>query len=71
MPESSYNNCFLKNPWGIPHDPDVEEPAYIGIGQEEPVEGWDEPLTQVLRPYHACTYIQVYNGRRDSLLNFH
>ncbi|MFC1494176.1 hypothetical protein ACFL6W_02750 [Thermodesulfobacteriota bacterium] len=74
MKESKYKKYFLENPWGIKHDPEVEEPTYIGIGQESPVEGWDEPLTQVLRPIfkpymmidkshsHSCSEILYFIG---------
>jgi hypothetical protein len=50
--ETKYGKYFLKEPWGKPHFPDPEAPYYIGIGQEVPVKGWDEPLCQVLRPIH-------------------
>ena len=53
MSENKYGKYFLKEPWGIIHPgtpPDA--PVYIGLGQEEPVKEWDEPLTQVLRPIY-------------------
>ena len=53
MTQTKYKKYFLEKPWGIQlpfSEPDA--PAYIGIGQEAPVEGWDEPLTQVLRPIY-------------------
>ena len=53
MTQTKYKKYFLENPWGIQlpfSEPDA--PTYIGIGQEAPVEGWDEPLTQVLRPIY-------------------
>ncbi len=52
MTETRYGKYFLRQPWGIQHgpNPDPNAPVYIGIGQQTPVEGWDEPLTQVLRP---------------------
>ena len=53
MTENKYGKYFLEKPWGIIHPgTDPDEPVYIGIGQESPVEGWDEPLTQVLRPIY-------------------
>lgn len=59
MAESKYDKYILEEPWGIIHPgtpPDA--PVYIGIGQHEPVKGWDEPLTQVLRPiYRAFKFI--------------
>ena len=48
MTRSKFKKYFLEKPWGkeLPFfSPDA--PTYIGIGQEAPVEGWDEPLTQV------------------------
>lgn len=51
MTETKYGKYFLKEPWGIIHPgTDTNAPKYIGLGQEHPVAGWDEPLTQVLRP---------------------
>jgi hypothetical protein len=53
MSDNRYGKYFLKEPWGIIHPgtpPDA--PVYIGLGQEEPVKEWDEPLTQVLRPIY-------------------
>jgi hypothetical protein len=53
MTQSKYKKYFLEKPWGIQlpfSEPGA--PTYIGIGQENPVEGWDEPLTQVLRPIY-------------------
>ena len=75
MTEKKYGKYFLEKPWGIPlpfSEPDA--PRYIGIGQEAPVEGWDEPLTQVLRPIykpfrmidkahrHSCAEILYFIG---------
>ena len=60
MADSKYGKYFLKEPWGIPTraNTDPNAPVYIGIGQETPVQEWDEPLTQVLRPiYKAYTMI--------------
>ena len=48
MTKAKFKKYFLEKPWGkeLPFfGPDA--PTYIGIGQEAPVEGWDEPLTQV------------------------
>ena len=51
MSETKYGKYFLKEPWGIIHPgTDPNAPKYIGLGQEHPVEHWDEPLVQVLRP---------------------
>ena len=52
--ESKYGKYFLREPWGIPNpaNPDPDQPLYIGINQEGPAEGWDEPFTQVLRPIY-------------------
>ncbi|MCJ7605074.1 MAG: hypothetical protein MUO19_03455 [Dehalococcoidales bacterium] len=51
MVETKYGKYFLKEPWGIIHPgTDPNAPKYIGLGQENPVEHWDEPLVQVLRP---------------------
>ena len=51
MTQAKYEKYFLREPWGIIHPgTDPQAPTYIGLGQEKPVEGWDEPLTQVLRP---------------------
>jgi hypothetical protein len=75
MAEKKYSKYFLEKPWGIIHPgtpPDA--PTYIGIGQEEPVKNWDEPLTQVLRPIyrpylmiekphmHSCAEILYFIG---------
>lgn len=60
MANNKYDKYFLKDPWGVLHPgTDPKAPAYIGIGQEKPVEGWDDiPFTQVLRPiYHPYTMI--------------
>ena len=75
MTETKYGKYFLREPWGIIHPgSDPQAPAYIGIGQEEPVKGWDEPLTQVLRPIfrpykmipaghkHSCAEILYFIG---------
>lgn len=53
MTQKKYKKYFLENPWGIqlPFS-EPGSPKYIGIGQEARVEGWDEPLTQVLRPIY-------------------
>jgi hypothetical protein len=76
MAQTKYGKYFLREPWGIPNraNPDPDPPVYIGIGQETPVKGWDEPLTQVLRqiyrPYlmiskahkHNCAEILYFIG---------
>jgi hypothetical protein len=75
MTQEKFKKYFLEKPWGIQlpfSDPD--SPTYVGIGQEAPVEGWDEPLTQVLRPIyksfrminkghmHTCSEILYFIG---------
>ncbi|MBN2238868.1 MAG: hypothetical protein JW712_03765 [Dehalococcoidales bacterium] len=59
MAERKYEKFFLKNPWGVNHPGTPEDaPKYIGIGQEVPVEAWNENFTQVLRPiYYAYEMI--------------
>ncbi len=54
MAKAKYEKYLLREPWGIPNraNPDPNAPVYIGIGQGKPVEGWDEPLSQVLRPIY-------------------
>ena len=64
MADTKYDKYFLKEPWGVNHpgsDPDA--PVYIGIGQETPVEGWDIPFTQVLRPIYRA-YTMIPHGHR-------
>ena len=65
MADTKYGKYFLKEPWGIPHQPDPQAPIYIGIGQKEPVKGWDEPLTQVLRPIYRA-FKMIPDGHRHS-----
>jgi mannose-6-phosphate isomerase-like protein (cupin superfamily) len=76
MADTKYGKYFLREPWGIPNraNPDPNAPVYIGIGQGAPVKGWDEPLTQVLRPiyrpyfmipkshHHNCSEILYFIG---------
>ena len=59
MDETKYSKYFLKEPWGIIHSKmKADGPVYIGIGQREPVKGWDESISQVLRPiYYAYEMI--------------
>ena len=67
MNDSKYGKYFLKEPWGIPlptTEPDA--PVYIGIGQEAPVEAWDEPLVQVLRPIYK-PYQMIPNGHKHAV----
>jgi len=69
MAKGKFDKYFLKEPWGIIHPgtpPDA--PVYIGIGQKESMteRGWDEPLTQVLRPIYR-PYIMIPNGHRHSV----
>lgn len=55
MSGTKYGKYLLKEPWGIDHPGTPPgAPVYIGLGQESPVEGWDEPLTQVLRPIYRA-----------------
>ena len=75
MTDTKYGKYFLREPWGIIHPgTDPQAPVYIGLGQEEPVKGWAEPLTQVLRPIfrpfkmipsghkHSCAEILYFIG---------
>jgi hypothetical protein len=67
MAETKYGKYFLKEPWGVTHswsEPDA--PVYIGLGQKAPVEGWDEPLTQVLRPIYK-PYKMIPDGHRHAV----
>jgi hypothetical protein len=67
MAKGKYEKCFLREPWGIIHPgtpPDA--PVYIGIGQENPVEGWEEPLTQVLRPIYR-PFRMIPEGHKHSV----
>ena len=67
MADSKYGKYFLKEPWGIVtranQDPDA--PVYIGIGQQKPVEGWDEPLSQVLRPIYR-PYLMIPKAHKHN-----
>ena len=54
MAKTKYGKYFLKEPWGKPRQSDPQAPTYIGIGQEAPVKGWAEPITQVLRPIYKA-----------------
>jgi len=67
MSEGKYDKYFLKEPWGVdlPGTP-PDAPVYIGLGQRGPVEGWDEPLTQVLRPI-CSPYKMIPEGHRHSV----
>ena len=67
MTETKYGKYFLKEPWGMdrPGTPS-DAPVYIGIGQEVPVAGWDEPLTQVLRPIYKA-YKMIPEGHRHKV----
>jgi hypothetical protein len=64
MSETKYGKYFLKEPWGAnrPGTPE-DAPVYIGLGQEEPVKDWDEPMTQVLRPIYY-PYKMVPNSHK-------
>jgi hypothetical protein len=52
--ESKYGKYLQREPWGImtKANQDPNQPVYVGINQEGPKEGWDEPFTQVLRPIY-------------------
>jgi hypothetical protein len=64
MAETKYRKYFLKEPWGtIRPGTDPQAPVYIGIGQKSPVEGWDEPFTQVLRPIYRA-FKMIPEGHR-------
>ena len=68
MADLKYEKYFLREPWGIIHPgtpPDA--PVYIGIGQEKQVEGWDEPLTQVLRPIYR-PFRMIPEGHKHSVV---
>jgi hypothetical protein len=67
MADSKYGKYFLKEPWGIPvrANTDPNAPTYIGIGQEKQVEGWDEPLTQVLRPIYR-PYLMIAKAHQHN-----
>jgi hypothetical protein len=66
MAETKYGKYFLKEPWGVPNQNDPQAPIYIGLGQKAAVEGWDEPLTQVLRPIYK-PYKMIPDGHRHSV----
>jgi hypothetical protein len=67
MAKGKYDKYFLKEPWGIalPISP-PDAPPYIGIGQKEPVKGWDTPLTQVLRPIYRA-YKMIPEAHRHAV----
>ncbi len=70
MTDTKYGKYFLKEPWGINHPgTPADAPAYIGIGQEKPVEEWDEPLTQVLRPIYY-PYKMIPNSHKHPFAEF-
>jgi hypothetical protein len=69
MAEIKYEKYFLKEPWGKPHQPDPQAPVYIGIGQSAPVKGWDEPLTQVLRPIYK-PFKMIGKGHKHTCAEF-
>jgi hypothetical protein len=66
MAGKKYDQYFLKEPWGIPHfKQEANAPVYIGIGQEVPVKGWEEPFTQVLRPIYK-PFRMIPEGHRHN-----
>jgi len=59
MAKGKYDKYFLKEPWGVPlKHTTSNDPVYIGLGQKGPVEGWETPLTQVLRPVYRA-YVMI------------
>jgi hypothetical protein len=60
MAGSKFEKYILREPWGIPNkaNPDPDAPVYIGIGQGAPVKGWDESISQVLRPIYK-PYVMI------------
>jgi hypothetical protein len=67
MADSKYGKYFLKEPWGIANraNPDPNAPVYIGIGQQKPVENWDEPISQVLRPIYQ-PYLMIPKAHKHN-----
>jgi hypothetical protein len=67
MADSKYGKYFLKEPWGIANraNPDPDAPVYIGIGQQKPVEGWDESMSQVLRPIYK-PYLMIPKAHKHN-----
>jgi hypothetical protein len=66
MSKTKYGKYFLKEPWGVPKADDPGAPVYIGMGQKEPVAGWAQPLTQVLRPIYK-PYKMIPDGHRHAV----
>jgi hypothetical protein len=68
MATTKYGKYFLREPWGNPNSaqPDPNAPEYIGIGQGKPVAGWDEPLTQVLRPIYK-PYLMIPEAHKHNV----
>jgi hypothetical protein len=69
MAKRKFEKYLLKNPWGIPlpaADPNPDAPPYIGVCQEGPLEGWDQPITQVLRPIYR-PYKMALEGHKHSV----
>jgi hypothetical protein len=69
MTNKKYEKYFLKEPWGKPHRPDPQAPVFIGIGQQAPVKGWDESISQVLRPIYK-PFTMIENGHTHSCAEF-
>jgi hypothetical protein len=69
MATKKYEKYFLKEPWGIPHTPDPTAPVYIGLGQKAPIKGWDEPITQVLRPIYKA-FMMIPAGHKHDCAEF-
>ncbi len=67
MADKKYGKYFLREPWGIPNraNPDPHPPVYIGIGQQKPVEGWDESMSQVLRPIYK-PYLMIPKAHKHN-----
>ena len=67
MSDTKYGKYFLREPWGKPvrANTDPNAPVYIGIGQGVPVAGWDEPISQVLRPIYR-PYTMIPNPHKHN-----
>jgi hypothetical protein len=68
---SKYAKYLQREPWGIvtQANKDPDQPRYIGVNQEGPAEGWDEPFTQVLRPVYR-PYLMIPKPHRHNCAEF-
>jgi hypothetical protein len=68
MADTKFGKYFLTEPWGIANraNPDPNAPVYIGIGQQKPVEGWDESMSQVLRPIYK-PYMMIPKAHKHNV----